>query len=491
MAETDELPASKAAETQAVGTMQSEGAAVPAAEPAVEPEAPATPAAPPPHVTPPLARPVRSPALARRRRRLRLAGNLAIAMAAIVAAILLAWPVPPAQPARPAVVLLLPRGDGVECARDAEWAPDSTRLAVLGYTQRCPEPAVSAAQPTGTMLVYNALTGSLISRIHPDTLIARAVSAPPGSAIEYNAAVWSPNGKRLAVSFGVTAGGSAVAGIYLCDADGSHAKVLVRSRVPGDTTAGMWDLQTGAYVPAPSLAPLPPALSYQWDSSGSLSAAHPLSAATTLAAPPLSAIGSPDGSASFSVWQPAAITLRSAAPASQPAPDGAYVLSTSFAVWSPDGRYLIPNAGMQARILPADAPAPSQATLTALGLAATPVLPVRDHALQVALDRLSALAPDERGNSPMLAAWSPDGRLLAVQLVPSELSDVPHISHHALMIYDCATGKALIALTPDDADTSTEGPTFVRWSPNGARLMLFDNQMGTLTIFGRSKIPHS
>ena len=91
----------------------------------------------------------------------------------------------------------------------------------------------------------------------------------------------------------------------------------------------------------------------------------------------------------------------------------------------------------------------------------------------------------------MLVAWSPEGRLLAVQLVPSEQDDVPHISHHALFIYDCATGKPLVALTPDTTSTPTEGLTLVRWSPNGARLLLFDNQLGTLTIFGRSKIPPS
>jgi hypothetical protein len=181
--------------------------------------------------------------------------------------------------------------------------------------------------------------------------------------------------------------------------------------------------------------------------------------------------------------------LRAPGVVSQPAVGGAYVLSSSFAVWSPDGRYLIPSAGIQARLPSADAPAPLPATLAALGLNNTPLLPVRDRALQLALDRLAALAPDQRGTSPMLVAWSPEGRLLAVQLVPAEPNDVPHISHHALFIYDCTTGKALVALTPDDSNTPTEGPTFVRWSPNGARLMLFDNQMGTLTIFGRSKIP--
>jgi len=471
MAENDERAASEAHAAIAVGTIQPEVEAVPPANP----EAPASPA--------PRPRPSRPRAA--RRHRWRAVVSIVAVMAVIVIGIFLALPVPPAQPTRPAVVLIVPRGDGVECARDAEWAPDSTRLAVLGYAHGCPEVSGNATDYTGAVLVYNARTGSLESRIAPDAVIMRAASAPPGSVIEYSGALWSPDGQRLAVTFGVTSVGPALAGVYLCDADGGHASVVLRAS-EGSASTGMWDLQTGAYISAAVPAP---ALSYQWAPGGALTASTPLTAGTVPAVSQPTAIGNPDGGVSFSAWQPAIITRRAPATASQPEVGGAYVLSTSFAVWSPDGRYLIPSAGMQARIPSADAPAPSQATLAALGLGNLPLLPVRDRALQIALDRLGALAPNQRGNAPMLVAWSPDGRLLAAQLVPSELSESPHITHHALLIYDCATGKALIALTPDDSNTPTEGPTFVRWSPNGARLMLFDNQMGTLTIFGRSKIP--
>lgn len=490
MAETDERTASEPTEAQAIGTMQPEleAEAMPATAPEI-PETPAEIATPPPAPTLPI-RPARQPrphARRRQRRQWRIVTGIASAVAVVVAAVLLAWPVPPAQPPRPAVVLIVPRGDGVECARDAEWAPDGTRLVVLGYARGCPEVPGGTAATTGTVLVYNALTGALMSRIQPDALIARAAAAPPGSTIQYAGALWSPNGKRLAITFGVaSSSGPAIEGVYLCDADGGHAKVLLRTSAPADATSGMWDLQAGAYIPS---LPLTPALGYQWTSAGILAASTPLTAAAAPAASQSGPIGLPDGGASFSTWQPAAITLRAPGTASQAAMGGAYVLSSSFAVWSPDGRYLLPSAGIQARLPSADAPAPSPATLSVLGLATTPLLPVRDRALQLALDRLGALAPDQRGTSPMLVAWSPEGRLLAVQLVAAEPSDVPHISHHALFIYDCATGKALVALTPDDSNTPTEGPTFVRWSPNGARLMLFDNQMGTLTIFGRSKIP--
>lgn len=472
MAETDEQRASVPDGAQVVGTPRRDtGAPRPAAFPS---------GAPP-------ARPARARGRARRNRRWRIASGMVAILAVAATVLLLAWPAPPAQPARPAVVLIVPRADGVECVRDAEWAPTSKRLVVLGYSGACPGVSSGGAARVGLLLVYDALTGSLMSRIHPDALITRAAHLPAGSVVEYSAAMWSPDGKRIAVSFAVAPTALETDGIYLCDADGSHATVLTRTLAPGDTAAGRWDLQTGAYIPS---AGLPAALAYQWTAGDDLAATASLTTTSPPSAAPIGAIGLPDGDSAFAVWQPAAITLRAPREAGgQPAPDGAYVLSASFAIWSPDGRYLIPNAGAQARLQPADMPVPSPATLAALGLDAMPLLPVRDRALQVALDRLGARAPDQRGGSPMLVAWSPNGRLLAVQLVPSELNDSPHVTHHALIVYDCATGKALTALVPDSTDTPVEGPTIVRWSPDGTRVMLFDGALGTLTLFGPGKVP--
>jgi WD40-like Beta Propeller Repeat len=492
MAETDERPMSEAVEIPTVSAKQPEIEMPPV-------EAPASPTLPASDSSPSVARTgselpraastsAHSQPRARRRRRWRIAVGVFSVVAVIASVILLVLPVPPARPVRPAVVLIVPRGDGVECARDTEWAPDSTRLVVLGYARGCPDASGGATGHTGTVLIYSALTGALISRIQPDARIILAAGASPNSEIEYSAVLWSPDGKRLAISFGVTSGGPSLEGVYLCDANGGHARVLLHTSASGRINTGMWDLQAGTYIPE---APLPPALSYRWTPDGALAAPAPLTATAVLPAPQLRAIGDPDGGTAFSTWQPGAITLRAIGTTSQDARGGAYVLSTSYAVWSPDGRYLIPSAGIEARVPSADASAPSRAILAALGLENAPVLPVRDRALQIALDRLGALAPDQHGNSPMLVAWSPEGRLLAVQLVPSERDDVPHISHHALVIYDCATGKPLVALTPDATPTPTEGLTLVRWSPNGARLLLFDNQLGTLTIFGRSKIPPS
>ena len=426
----------------------------------------------------------------RRRRVWRLVVTILAVAAVAASALLLVLPVPPAKPARPAVVLIAPRSDGVACTRDAEWAPDSKRLAVLGYTRGCPETSGGdASGHTGLVLVYNAITGALMSRVQPDGLIGRAANMPAESIIEYRAALWSPDGKRLAISFDLASGGSRREGVYLCDADGGHATVLTRLAAPDDTGTGKWDLQAGTYIPA-AAGEMPPALGYQWQPGGDLVATAPLNAASAPAVWSSGAIGSPDGSPSFSIWQPAEVRLRSVdGTANQPAPGGAYVLSTSFAVWSPDGRYLIPNAGDEARLPAANVPAPTPAALAALGLDTTPLLPVRDRALQVALDRLGAQAPDQRGTTPLLVAWSPDGRLLAVQLVPSEAGDVPHATHHALLIYDCATGEAITALVPDVLDTPAQGITSVRWSPDGTRIFLVDSAIGTLTIFGPGKVP--
>lgn len=436
-----------------------------------------------------LSHPTQAVRRSQRRRMWRLTFTLLSVAAVAASALLLALPVPPAQPVRPAVVLVVPRGDGIECTRDAEWAPDSTRLVVLGYTQGCPDtPSSDASGHAGLVLVYNALTGVLISRVRPDVLIARATNMPAESIIEYRAALWSPDSTRLAVSFSLASGSSRLEGIYLCDADGGHATVLTRLVAPGDNGAGRWDLQAGAYLPA--VQGMPPALGYQWQPDGNLVATAPLSATSAPAVWSSGAIGSPDGSASFSIWQPAEVRLRALGNMTHQATSGGvYVLSTSFVVWSPDGRYLIPNAGAEARLAFASVPTQAQATLAMLGLDTVPLLPVRDRALRIALDRLGARAPDQRGTTPMLLAWSPDGRMLAIQLVLSETGQMPDATHHALLIYDCATGKAIAALVPDTEDTPTQGLTSVRWSPDGTRIFLVDNALGTLTIFGPGKVP--
>ncbi|MGH2517543.1 MAG: hypothetical protein ACRDHP_17980, partial [Ktedonobacterales bacterium] len=266
MAERDEREVSEAVEAPLVNTMQPEAEVAPpmdggASTPVVEAPT-ALPSSPP-------ARPIRFATRARRARRWCLAFGVASIVVVLLTAVYLALPPLPAQPTRPAVVLILPRGDGVECARDAEWSPDGARLAVLGYAQGCPDGSSGAAARTGNVLVYNGLTGALMARIQPDADIASAAGTTPGSVIQYGAAVWSPAGTRLAVTFGVASSGNTVEGVYLRDVIDGAAKVLLRTGADGGATAGMWDLQAGSLI---ATEQLPAALGYQWTASGALAA---------------------------------------------------------------------------------------------------------------------------------------------------------------------------------------------------------------------------
>lgn len=446
-----------------------------------------------------------------RRWRLALVGLTVLAIAAV--SLLLVLPVPPANPASNGIVTVSPAAAQVRCVQDAAWSSDGRRVAVLGYTSGCPPLASSAASATGAVVVYDAATGAMRARFQPDTAILAAVSHTEGfthPTIAYQSLLWRHDGARLAISFLLArdnppdlagAGqGDTITGIFLSAADGTHPAVFTHLLAPGERAAGEWNLRTGAYIPA--VAGLPqPALSYTWDAAGALVPRDPLALDATPPASVSAAIGDPNGGAGFSIWQPAQIVRESASGASGAsgasdtsgsATDGVYVYRTSFAAWSADGTFFAPSLGLSARLQPAGQPVPRAQTLRALGVAGLPLLPVRDAGLARALGRL-ALLPRDQSNGPMVVAWSPNGRMLAVQLVPAEPNAEPQQTDHALMVYDCATGKPLTTLVPAGVAPGKAAPltgaTLLRWSADGAHLLLYDAALGTVTIWGPGKVP--
>src|SRR5205807_1144963 len=85
--------------------------------------------------------------------------------------------------------------------------------------------------------------------------------------------------------------------------------------------------------------PVPPCFGLSLGPKGTVIPGRLLPTQFLPAAPPLSPIGNPDGDASFMLWQPGLAQLTSSTD-----PSGTYRIhswSTSFAAWSPDGRYLI------------------------------------------------------------------------------------------------------------------------------------------------------
>jgi hypothetical protein len=442
-------------------------------------------------------RPRRWPFLRRLTRieRALLAGWLAIA-GAVVVGIVLALPVSPAAPAHTGTVVIWPARAGLACVQDIAWSPNGARVAVLGSLTGCPpgSPGQRPA-PRGLIVVYDTATGLPTARFQPDAAIQRALqpllAAAPGAApdastgprqIVYAHILWSPDGRRLALPFSVAAASddpTVTVGVFLSDAHGAHSAVFLHSTA-SDDTPGIWDLSTGSYqseASAEEQAALAPALSYAWHEGGTLVPEN----TSTLPAP--GAIGAPDGGVRFTIWQPAQVTLQTTYDTQGHATaPGIALLRTSFAAWSPDGRYLLTALTLTARVAPPDGSAPPAAQLAALGLAEVPSVPMRDAGERTALGRLATTAAVQGLGEPMLLAWNPGGTALAVQLVPAEPSESPSATHRAIIVYRCATGAARGAFVPA-AGTALGGVPLLRWSPDGTRLLLFDSTLGSLNIF--------
>lgn len=453
--------------------------------------------------------PVRVRSISRWRRvlrRLRPALMIVCVVAIAAVAVLLALPVTPDTPNTPGVVELTPGADGIGCVRDSTWSPDGRSIALLGYTGGCTPLASSASKTSGRMLVYDASTGAIRTRYSPDGAILNALRTTLSGAshpvIQYQSLLWRRDGAQIAVAFSVTSAGQegqtgndqTILGVYLAGTGGGGAartSVFTHVLAPGEDAAGEWNLRTGAYLDHPP-ASGQAALTYRWSSAGAL---HPLAAPGAAPAPARGqpgAVGNPSGDASFSIWQPAQLVRESVSPT----PDSATsdrqavdVYRTSFASWSPDGTYFVPSMGLVARVQPNGHAAPDGQTLRALGVGGLPVVRPRDAALSTALGRLALMSPDQ-SNGPMLVAWSPDGRKLAVQLIPAEPNASPSRTDHALILYDCATGKALAALAPRLAKQRLAGDNLLRWSPDSRHLMLYDAALGTVMLWGPAALPH-
>src|SRR5260221_4159604 len=125
---------------------------------------------------------------------------------------------PPQQvvPRRPPPLTLRPQTQGMTCLFDAAWSPQGTRIALLGAQQvYCPD-NTGTSQRAGLVTVYDASAGKVLATLHPDDATVSALqaflrgltpgrSSPPADEItqasRYQHVLWSPDGKRLALTF--------------------------------------------------------------------------------------------------------------------------------------------------------------------------------------------------------------------------------------------------------------------------------------------------
>ena len=428
--------------------------------------------------------------------------------------------------------VLHPGGNEAACARDIAWSPDGATVAFLGYQLSCPssDPA-GYAYHAGVVALYDVARGTVKDTILPDPIIAAALGLKPPTVatprpfslpgdhntsrqvVDYAHVLWSADSKQLAVTFsvllatGVAHGGfvtKSVDGVLLLSPSGGNTRVLSHTRARNEWYSGLWNLATGEYIPASGGASLPdsadsgwyaiqslmpPSPAYQWNSAGRLQA-------TTAA----TAMGQANGSAAFSVWQPGVARLVSQVYSANPQQPPqtlktpVEIWESPFAAWSPNGKYLLAESDISGwRIAIPGQQTPDTATLARIGLANAPVLQARDAALAAVLKSYHDLRRNpDASNRPVYLAWSPDGKRLAVEssVVWSRGQETPQIKDFAVQIYDCASGALLGVLIPKLIVNGefTDG-AFLRWSPDGSRLLLYNPLLSGAQVWGATELP--
>ena len=428
--------------------------------------------------------------------------------------------------------ILHPGGNDAACPQDVAWSPNGATVAFLGYQLSCAssDPA-GYSYHAGVVVLYDVAQGVVTTTIKPDPILAtvlglkpptiatpRPFSAPDDhntsqQVVDYSHVLWSPDGKQLAITFsvqlatGVTHSGfvtETVKGVLLMALSGGDTRVLSHTLAPNEVYSGLWNLATGAYIPAsgsPTLpdtnnngwyaarALMPPAPAYQWDGAGHLEA-------TTTATP----VGQASGAKAFSVWQPGVSQLISQVYSDnlqqppQTLKTPVEIWESPFAAWSANGKYLLAESDIVGwRVAVPGAQTPDRATLTRLGLANAPVLQPPDAAMTAALKSYHNLSQNpQAGNTPLYMAWSPDGKRLAVEAPPAMLrgQTAPQIKNFAVQIYDCASGKLLGTLIPNlTVNGDYSGVAFLRWSPDGSRLLLYNPLLSGAQIWGAKELP--
>jgi WD40 repeat protein len=390
------------------------------------------------------------------------------------------WPLQTTQPAVAQVQPSFPSlasqpSNGILCPVQAAWSPNSKMVAVLGYTQLCTQEEYVPAQVD----LFDASTAHQVAHWQPNQAILEALEhspyispamfanlahkptpgqsfgASPSPAIEYQQLLWSPDGSQLALSFFVVTRPLTYIGVFLARKDGSLPEVLLQP-VTDQSSTLIWNLQRRKAQP---LADLTPALFYSWDQQDQLVPNIALTANSQHASDAHIPVGNPDGGHSFTVWQPGRLLNLSSRQLPQ-----AYLWSTDFATWSPDGRYLITNFAFTGLIEP-----PSYFALHPgkINLTDTLVPPIPEH--DVAL--VSA------ASNAQTMSWNPGGNLLAV-----------YTSANTINLYNCINGHLIRSLTPVSTSTLSGSTALLSWSPDGHTLLISSARWGLTTFWNTAQL---
>ena len=384
-------------------------------------------------------------------------------------------------------LLMNPLGDGLFCATQVAWSPDSTRIAVVGHSVNCS--GAGSGRTPGLILVYAVASGTLIQKLQPDTAVlalsaiaqqVAANSAAGGmiSTLTYQSLTWTPDGQALLMTFDLelqpnpNAGSTGVFGLQRLGAtDPSLTKVWLDTIASHFAPFERWNLISGAADTPPAPAK---AATYQWNADGALAPTGP-------AGQP---VGVPDGGKTFTVWQPGRLLFgtksdKITGSTTVIAQDIGWLSNASPV--SPDGHYFYPNTINAGSLVP-----PS----TQHAVVGEPVLQPHDQAL-VALAQQMMRAPSPSQNTSILVAWRPDGSYLAA-FAPDAAAPSPAV--FTISLSDAASGNLVKQVMPDftglSASPAGSGASVaLLWSPDGSRLLLVDNVYGAITVWGPGALP--
>ncbi len=397
----------------------------------------------------------------------------------------------PAAPAAKTALRLNPIGDGLSCVQQIAWSPDSKQVAVLGNTVNCG--ASSSVPQTGTVKIYDARSGKVVRTLQPDDLVFKApavsnaiaategANSPTGVTLSYLTLTWAPNGQTLVLPFaidimppeGQSGADKQMPGLLRLGVAQPSQSAVWLDTAPYLQMGSIerWDLTTGAskQLPAP-----PPATAYRWNSDGTLSPAS-----VTASQP----VGTPDGGETFTIWQPGQLGY----PSFQPGPNAQPTVSPQDVSWganitpiSPDGRYFYTYFPAGGSLVP-----PSTKIVMPHDTRIAP----RDKALLALAQSMTHATISGALPPQTFVAWRADGHLLAE--LPANSAAPVSASAFTVSLYDTATGKLVMRLTPDlsGLQTGPAGVEALMWSPDGKRLLLMDNIYGSITIWGPGALP--
>lgn len=401
---------------------------------------------------------------------------------------------PTTAPVSPVVSLNL-AASSASCPVAAAWSPDGSRLAMLARQGTAGCDALGDVVPV--VLVYDAGRGRLVTRLDPTPALARAHAALNTAGTPLS---WSPDGTLLVLSAYVltadTPGAPTQPALLLMPLAGD-ARVL-QGQASGTTAAVVWDVRGGTVANVLS-APLAPALRYRWTGDGQVIPDQPLPPVTggsTFSGSPTSGTTG----ATFSLWQAGAI-VPVFPPSTTPLPSDSPGLATvdyygaRAAVWSPDGRYVIPALALAGPFPAAPgaverlAVTPDRCVVHGLPPCTSMPLPYADRALAEVVGKLAATTGTARDVAVPIA-WSADGSVLATILPDDGLDG--RTGRLRITLLSTATGEIIQHLTVDFSGGGALQPQLspvLAWSPKAPRLAFLDAVSGRITIWSDIAAP--